>query len=110
MGSEAGADIAGLGAVAIAQALAGGRLTSAALVEACLGRIAERESTVEAWVYLDPDSARRQARESDARRSAGAARGPLDGIPAGVKDIFDTADMPTENGTVLHAGRRPAKD
>src|SRR4051794_24109909 len=110
MSRDAGADIVELGAVAMAEALAAGRLTSVALVEACLRRIGERESIVEAWAYLDPDSARRQARESDARRSAGAVRGPLDGIPVGVKDIFDTADMPTENGTILHAGRRPSKD
>ena len=40
----------------------------------------------------------------------GRALGPLHGVPVGIKDIFDTADMPTENGTVLHAGRRPTED
>src|SRR5690606_5858493 len=36
--------------------------------------------------------------------------GPLHGVPVGIKDIIDTADFPTENGTVLHAGRRPRRD
>jgi Asp-tRNA(Asn)/Glu-tRNA(Gln) amidotransferase A subunit family amidase len=52
----------------------------------------------------------RQAREADRRQASGAALGALHGVPVGVKDIFDTADMPTENGTVLHAGRRPQQD
>src|SRR5690606_37438361 len=51
-----------------------------------------------------------QARERDAWRREGRPLGPLHGIPVGVKDIMDTADMPTENGTVLHAGRMPAQD
>ncbi|MEW6689666.1 MAG: amidase, partial [Pseudomonadota bacterium] len=50
------------------------------------------------------------ARARDERRRAGEAIGPLHGIPVGVKDIIDTADMPTEDGTVLHAGRTPARD
>ena len=42
--------------------------------------------------------------------SPGQATGPLHGVPVGVKDIFDTADMPTENGSVLYAGRTPSRD
>src|SRR5262249_46807397 len=51
-----------------------------------------------------------QARAADEWRLQGRLTGPLHGVPVGVKDIFDTADMPTENGSVLHAGRTPARD
>ncbi len=97
-------------ASAAGEAIRRGELTSEQLVAACLGRIAEVEHRVGAWTWLDPDHALAQARAADARRRSGAALGALHGIPVGIKDIFDTADMPTENGTVLHAGRRPAED
>ena len=63
-----------------------------------------------AWAHLDPEHALVQARRADAARAAGRALGPLHGVPLGVKDVFDTADMPTEYGTPLHAGRRPTAD
>ncbi|HEV8677105.1 MAG TPA: amidase [Methylomirabilota bacterium] len=99
-----------LTAVAAAAAIRRGKLTAEEVVAACLERIAEREPVVGAWAFLDRDHAVGQAREADAARRAGRELGPLDGIPVGVKDIFDTADMPTENGTVLHAGRQPTED
>lgn len=99
-----------LTAGAAAQAIRSGELTSERLVAACLERIAEVEARVGAWTWLDPDYALAQARAADARQRSGAALGALHGIPVGIKDIFDTADMPTENGTVLHAGRRPGQD
>ncbi len=87
-----------------------GELTSGAYTEACLARIAATEPMIGAWTFLDPERALDQARAADAARSAGRPLGPLHGVPVGVKDIIDTADMPTENGTPLHAGRRPAED
>lgn len=97
-------------ATAAAEAIRRGELTSERLVAACLERIAQAEPQVGAWAWLDPQQALAQARAADGRQRAGAALGPLHGLPVGVKDIFDTADMPTENGTVLHAGRRPERD
>jgi Asp-tRNA(Asn)/Glu-tRNA(Gln) amidotransferase A subunit family amidase len=73
-------------------------------------RIEAREPEVQAWAFLDPDHALRQARAADEWRKRGRTLGPLHGVPVGVKDIIDTAGMPTERGTVLHAGRRPAGD
>jgi Asp-tRNA(Asn)/Glu-tRNA(Gln) amidotransferase A subunit family amidase len=102
--------LARLGAAEAAAAISEGRLTSKELVEACLARIAQAEETVQAWAFLDPEHAREQARAADAARSAGQPLGALHGVPVGVKDIIDTADMPTEDGTVLHAGRRPRND
>ena len=86
-----------------------GDLTSRDYVQACLDRIAEREETVQAWAFIDPELALRQADAADARRADGTA-GPLNGIPVGIKDIIDTADQPTENGSKLCAGRRPDTD
>jgi Asp-tRNA(Asn)/Glu-tRNA(Gln) amidotransferase A subunit family amidase len=68
------------------------------------------EAELQAWTYLDPEHALAQARAADEERRSGAPLGPLHGVPVGLKDIIDTADMPTENGSPLHAGRTPARD
>jgi Asp-tRNA(Asn)/Glu-tRNA(Gln) amidotransferase A subunit family amidase len=99
-----------LSAGAAAEAIRAGQLTSEALVQACLERIAESDDKVQAWAHLDPELALAQARAADLARSEGRTLGALHGVPVGVKDIFDTEDMPTEDGTVLHAGRTPAED
>ncbi len=91
-------------------ALSGGTVSAERVVEGCLARIGKVDGDIGAWAFLDPDHALKQARALDAARADGKPVGPLHGIPVGVKDIFDTADMPTEDGTVLHAGRRPARD
>lgn len=99
-----------LSATALAQGLRTGIFTAEAVAQSCLARIAAREPAVQAWICLDPDLVLAQARAADRRCAAGVPLGALHGIPVGIKDIIDTADMPTENGTVLHAGRRPAAD
>lgn len=78
--------------------------------EACLKQIAAREPDVSAFVYLDADFARAQAKACDDYRATGRATGPLHGLPIGIKDIVDTRDMPTENGTPIDAGRKPTED
>jgi amidase len=90
----------------IVTAIAAGRTTCEAVVRACLDRIADRESTVQAWTHLDPDQALADARAFDRQPTPG----PLAGVPFGVKDIIDTSDMPTEWGTPIHRGRRTARD
>lgn len=89
-----------------AAAIAAGRLTSEALVAACLERVGDREDTVRAWAFLDPDLALRQARARDRE----SPRSRLHGIPVGVKDVIDTFDMPTECGSPIYKGHRPACD
>ena len=86
-------------------AFAAGRLTSVELVRACLARIAETDDVIRAWAFLDPDAALAQAAECDRIRKAGMPVGPLHGIPVGLKDIIDTAKMPTERGTPIFKGR-----
>ena len=65
---------------------------------------------MEAWIYLDPEYALAQAKAADEWRLSGRPTGGLHGVPVGLKDIIDTGDMPTENGSVLHAGRTPSRD
>ena len=95
-----------LNAIDAVAAIAAGRLTAAALTRACLDRIAERDSLVRAFAYLDPERALAEAQLRDRAR----AKGPLHGLPFGVKDIIDTHDMPTEYGSRIHAGHRPPWD
>src|SRR5258706_9425339 len=87
-----------------------GTIESGDLVLACLERVARFEPDVQAWTFLDPDDAMAQARAADEWRRSGRPLGALHGVPVGLKDIIDTADMPTENGSVLHAGRTPSRD
>ena len=99
-----------LSATAAAHAVAAGEISSEQLVEACLAQIREHEPRVMAWQFLDEAHALAQARARDADRAEGRTIGALHGVPVGVKDIIDTTDMPTEDGTPLHAGRRPDGD
>jgi len=80
--------------------------TALETVEAALAAIQARDQELHAWQAVNADFARRQARALD----AGPPRGPLHGIPVGVKDIFDTADLPTEYGSPIYKGHRPAAD
>jgi Asp-tRNA(Asn)/Glu-tRNA(Gln) amidotransferase A subunit family amidase len=99
-----------LSATDAARAIREGSISAEQLAEACLARVREADRDVEAWTYLDPEHALKQARARDQDRRAGRPVGPLHGVPVGIKDIFDTCDMPTEDGSVLHAGRTPAHD
>ena len=103
-------ELATLPALEARRLLDEGKIGALELTEACLARIAAEEPRVQAWAFLDPELARAQARRCDEIRRTGRPQGPLHGIPVGIKDIVDTKDMPTENGTPIHAGRRPARD
>src|SRR5437870_12050861 len=93
-----------------ARLISRGALSSQELVEACLARIREVDGQVQAWAFLDPDHALAQACAVDAWRSEGRPTGPLHGVPIGINDIFDTADMRTEDGSVRYAGRTAYRD
>ena len=99
-----------LSATEAARKIRDGELTSEELVQSCLDRIEEHEGTVGAWIHLDKEYALEQAKAAQARRQAGEQLGPLHGVPIGVKDIFDTADMPTQCGSALYSGRTPTRD
>src|SRR5580765_5660839 len=87
-----------------------GIISSEQLIDACLTRIGDVDPQVEAWAFLDPDHALAQARAADVLRLSGQPIGALHGVPVAIKDIFDTADMPTEYGSVLYSGRTPSRD
>lgn len=89
-----------------ARLLARRELSALDFTRACLERIAERDGEVHAFCHLEPDAALAQARALD----AGSWRGPLHGLPLGLKDLFDTAEMPTTYGSAVYAGHRPDAD
>ena len=90
-----------------AKQIADGKLTSEKLVASCLERIKAREPEVGAWFFLDPELALSQARALD---NASTPHGPLHGIPIGVKDVLDTADMPTGYGSPIYRDHQPRAD
>lgn len=103
-------DILTLSATEAARRVSGGALSARELIEACLSRIDEWEPRVHAWAHMDRDLAVRQAEAVDAKVRAGRVGGKLCGIPVGVKDIFNTADMPTQMGSPIWRGFTPGND
>jgi Asp-tRNA(Asn)/Glu-tRNA(Gln) amidotransferase A subunit family amidase len=95
-----------LSATTLARLVEGGELSAEAVVANCLERIGEREPVVRAWAHLDRAAALAAARAYD--RSGW--RGVLRGVPFAVKDIFDTADMPSGYGSPIYTGCRPSFD
>ena len=95
-----------LTATQAAAKLRDGSATSVRLVEDCLARITARDPEVHAWAFVDREIALEQARARDRE----APRSPLHGVPVGIKDIFDTCDMPTAYGSQIYKDHRPAND
>lgn len=95
-----------LSAVEICTAVARHEVTCEQVALACLERVTAREPVVKAWAHIDRDAILAQARKLD----AAPIRGPLHGVPVGVKDVIDTCDMPTQMGSPVYRGYRPAAD
>src|SRR5205823_2794722 len=91
-----------LTATEAARLIRDGRLKPSELMESCLARIAEREPAVRAFAWFDPAACRGAA--------AAARPGPLHGLPIAVKDVLDTADMPSEYGSPIWRGWQPRAD
>ena len=87
-----------------------GAVSSVDLTKACLARIDETDGQIGAWAHLDGEKALAQAEVMDDLRRRGRPVGALHGVPVGVKDIFDTADMPTSLGSPAHPTRQPDAD
>lgn len=98
--------LAGLSLRRAATLIAAGELSSQALVQASLDRIAARDPVVRAWSHLDPEQALRQARACD----TSAPLGPLHGVPIAVKDVIDVAGMPSGMGSPIYDGYSPWSD
>jgi Asp-tRNA(Asn)/Glu-tRNA(Gln) amidotransferase A subunit family amidase len=103
-------DLTTLTASQAAAEIARGVVSAEDYTSACLERIAALDGDVHAFIHLDRDHALAQARARDAYKAEGRRLGPLHGVPVGIKDIFDTADYPTECGAQPLAGRRPSAD
>jgi aspartyl-tRNA(Asn)/glutamyl-tRNA(Gln) amidotransferase subunit A len=95
---------------AAARLIRNGELTPIELLEQCLARVNRYEDRVRAWAYLDPNGAHEQAERLTAELKAGQNRGPLHGIPIGIKDIIDVFDMPTGCGSKLWANSYARRD
>jgi Asp-tRNA(Asn)/Glu-tRNA(Gln) amidotransferase A subunit family amidase len=95
-----------LSALDVGKRIAAGETTCEAVVRACTTRIAARDGVVKAFVNFDAEIALAQARALD----RAPHRGPLHGVPIGIKDIIDTFDMPTEMGSPIYRRHRPSAD
>src|SRR6202035_991619 len=82
------------------------KLSCEELTRSCLARIRARDPMVKAWLSLDPDHVVRRARELDKLPS----KGPLHGIPWGVKDVIDSADYPTTQNSAIYDGLKVGRD
>jgi aspartyl-tRNA(Asn)/glutamyl-tRNA(Gln) amidotransferase subunit A len=80
-----------------------GRLSPAELLDSCLAQIDRYEPRVRAWVFVDREGAKAQCEQLTQERARGQNRGPLHGIPLGIKDIYDVFDWPTAAGSRLWA-------
>jgi Asp-tRNA(Asn)/Glu-tRNA(Gln) amidotransferase A subunit family amidase len=101
-------DPSDLGLGEAARAIRDGRLTAEALARACLARIRRHDGRIRAWAWLDEDRALEQARRADAELRAGRSRGPLHGVPIGIKDVIHTRGIPTRMGSPIFAAFVPA--
>lgn len=95
-----------LSACEIARGVASGTFTAEAVTRDCLARIEERDNAVKAWAFVDPELVLNQARAIDRN----GAKGALCGVPLGIKDIFDTFDMPTDMGSPIYRNNRTFAD
>ncbi|WP_149086496.1 amidase [Pseudomonas prosekii] len=90
-------------ATALSEAVRSGEISAAAIAESCLERIQTQEPDVHAFVSFDPQQVREQAAQIN-------RQGLLAGVPVGVKDIFDSADHPTQFFSPIYAGHQPSRD
>jgi aspartyl-tRNA(Asn)/glutamyl-tRNA(Gln) amidotransferase subunit A len=98
----------GLSASAIAQAVAGRKISALAVTEAALARIAKHNPVLNAFTDVTADRARAKARAVDAAVAAGKNAGPLAGVPFAVKNLFDVQGLPTRAGSKINRDLKPA--
>ena len=103
-------DLHWLTAAEAAAAIAARKLSPVELTTALLDRIEKLDPRLHVFIRLDAEAAMAAARAAEAEIMAGRPRGPLHGVPVGIKDIIDTADMPTEHGSPIYRGNRPRAD
>ncbi len=95
---------------ALHEAYAQYRITPVDVARACIAAHERHEATAKAWVCFDPERLLAAAHQATVLLATGAPMRPLEGIPVGVKDIFNTADFPTQMGSPLWNGFTPGND
>jgi aspartyl-tRNA(Asn)/glutamyl-tRNA(Gln) amidotransferase subunit A len=103
-------DLAALSMAEAAAKIRTGAVTATQLTEACLARIGIYDPKLDAFITVIKEKALARAKELDAEQRAGKLRGPLHGVPIGIKDIIDTAGTRTTGGSALFEDRVPTKD
>lgn len=106
----ADAELLSLSLAELQQRFRDGRLSPLELTEAVLAAARARQPLLGAFALLDEDGARAAARAATERHARGVARGPLDGIPLGVKDLIDVRGLPTRQGSLSTADAPPAAE
>jgi aspartyl-tRNA(Asn)/glutamyl-tRNA(Gln) amidotransferase subunit A len=99
-----------LSLMAAAEEISAGRLSPVELTESVLGRTEATEGALGAYAHVTPELARKAAAHAEQEIAAGRHRGPLHGIPLGVKDLYDTAGVPSTSSSKVRAGRVPDTD
>src|SRR5262245_60713338 len=97
--AESSDDLAALTLSEAAAKIRSGAVTSTQLTQACLARITTYDSKLDAFITVAKEKALAQAAQLDAEAKAGKFRGPLHGVPLGIKDIIDTAGLRTTGGS-----------
>lgn len=100
-------ELARLGLQDLVRGIGAGRFRAEDYARVCLAAIQNSESRIQAWAFLDPLLALRQAKSIDDRRHLGLPLGVLGGVPVGVKDIVATVQMPTQMGSPIFSGHQP---
>ena len=98
------------GYVSLAREMRAGSMSPRTYLEETLRRIAQLDPAIGAFVHVNRDGARKAADASAARWSAGKPLSPVDGMPVAIKDIIETADMPTGQGSPLFEGDKSGRD
>ena len=108
--SAGNAELADLSVTEAIESLKRREVSAEDIMTATLSRLDSTEPCVHAYAYVAREGAMAVARERDELAGRGGWAGPLHGIPVAVKDLFQTSDMPTEAGSKVLAGHRPADD
>src|SRR4029077_7476004 len=103
-------DLHDLSIAALANVIVGRSLSPVELVDALIRRVEQYDTQTRAFITPTFDLARRQARQAEAEIAAGRSRGPLHGVPFGLKDIYDTAGILTSAHSRIFRDRIPAED
>lgn len=103
-------DLTGLSIAQVPELIKSSQVSPVDLVEATLARIDEMDGTINSYITVMEGQALEPAVDVERRIKAGEYLGPLHGVPIGLKDIINTKDVLTTNGSNVHPGSAPDQD